>query len=64
MTKKDYILIASELHDLAHLHLDLTNPVVAQTWDHFLEALCSAFRQDNPRFDADQFHAAVQKGQR
>lgn len=55
MTKKDYVLIAKAFNE-CYAFGHPTLPV-------FLQILCVAFEEDNPRFSREKFMQAALKGE-
>ena len=57
MSKKDYIAIAEQCHDL-YSRLDLyTSP--KELFDSMVSAIADMFEDDNSRFDRDRFFIAI-----
>lgn len=66
VTRRDYNLIAGAVRaaiDARHPLLNLS-PAAARTFAiaDVVDALADALATDNPRFDADRFHAAIYGG--
>ena len=54
MTRKDYAAIADELRKMSKMSQSYIHPDV-------VDALCAAFRKDNPKFKPDTFKAYLTK---
>lgn len=63
MTRKDYKLIARQLHETRELLITEefpSNEIFA--YDTAVSAIMVALQADNPRFDCDRFMGAVAEG--
>jgi hypothetical protein len=59
MTRKDYIAVAAFMRDLKPTHGANYN---AERWREFVDYFVARFRQTNPRFNADKFRKACERG--
>lgn len=60
MTKKDYVLIATALHQ-SYISLDDDNDLSKEGMENIVRHLSIHLANDNPRFSIDKFWEAVFK---
>ena len=57
MTRKEYVILAQALKNTAAMWCESEDSI--NTWARTVAALVEALQQENPRFDAAKFYAAI-----